>query len=156
MSPTTKTPFQNKTHFSFPLSRIPAKPKRSLSLSVKAELDNEKPGSASVVSEKPREEEEEKQSVTEEEEQEKDWKTDEEFKKFMGSPSIEAAIKLEKKRADRKLKELDRESSKYSDNPVLSLLNKALRDSLARDREVLEKVEQIFQPLDLNKVCLNE
>ncbi|KAH9603746.1 hypothetical protein KSS87_009058 [Heliosperma pusillum] len=46
-----------------------------------------------------------------------DWKNDEEFKKFMGNPSIEAAIKLEKKRADRKLKELDAESN--SDNPVL-------------------------------------
>ncbi|MCH85604.1 peptidase M50 family protein, partial [Trifolium medium] len=41
------------------------------------------------------------------EKQEIDWKTDEEFKKFMGNPSIEAAIKLEKKRTDRKLKELD-------------------------------------------------
>ncbi|KAI4963686.1 hypothetical protein ZWY2020_011194 [Hordeum vulgare] len=43
------------------------------------------------------------------EQQEVDWRSDEEFKKFMGNPSIEAAIKLEKKRADRKLRELDRE-----------------------------------------------
>ncbi|KAL9244750.1 hypothetical protein vseg_018485 [Gypsophila vaccaria] len=35
-----------------------------------------------------------------------DWKDDEEFKKFMGNPSIEAAVKLEKKRTERKLKEL--------------------------------------------------
>ncbi|KAL6209980.1 hypothetical protein ACLB2K_020918 [Fragaria x ananassa] len=67
-----------------------------------------------------------------EEKQEMDWKTDEEFKRFMGNPSIEAAIKLEKKRADRKLKDLDRESS---DNPIVGLLNRALRDSLTRERD---------------------
>lgn len=78
-----------------------------------------------------------------------DWKTDEEFKKFMGNPSIEAAIKLEKKRADRKLKELDRESS---DNPIVGLFNRLVRDSLAREKERLEKAEEAFKALDLNKV----
>ena len=86
-----------------------------------------------------------------EKQQEMDWKTDEEFKKFMGNPSIEAAIKLEKKRADRKLKELDRESS---DNPIVGLFNRLVRDSLTREKERLEKAEEAFRALDLNKVIL--
>jgi len=86
-----------------------------------------------------------------EKQQEMDWKTDEEFKKFMGNPSIEAAIKLEKKRADRKLKELDRESS---DNPIVWLFNRLVRDSLTREKERLEKAEEAFRALDLNKVIL--
>lgn len=84
--------------------------------------------------------------------QEMDWKTDEEFKKFMGNPSIEAAIKLEKKRADRKLKELDRERS---DNPIVGLFNRLVRDSLTREKERLEKAEEAFRALDLNKVMIS-
>lgn len=87
---------------------------------------------------------------TEKEKQlELDWKTDEDFKKFMGNPSIEAAIKLEKKRTDRKLKELDRETS---DNPIAGLFYKLVRDNLSREKERLEKAEEAFKALDLNKV----
>lgn len=81
--------------------------------------------------------------------QELDWKTDEDFKKFMGNPSIEAAIKLEKKRTDRRLKELNRETS---DNPIVGLFNKLVRDNLSREKERLEKAEEAFKALDLNKV----
>ncbi|KAG8502041.1 hypothetical protein CXB51_002051 [Gossypium anomalum] len=84
-----------------------------------------------------------------EDQQEMDWKTDEEFKRFMGNPSIEAAIKLEKKRADRKLKELDRESN---GNPIVGLFNKVVRDNLAREKERLEQAEETFKALDLNKL----
>lgn len=98
--------------------------------------------------------EEEEQEVggdkgSEEEQQEVDWKTDEEFKKFMGNPSIEAAIKLEKKRADRKLRELDREPDA---NPLAGLLRGLARDQLAREKQRLEQAEQTFKALDLNKV----
>ncbi|CAI9104231.1 OLC1v1002863C2 [Oldenlandia corymbosa var. corymbosa] len=84
-----------------------------------------------------------------ERQQELDWKTDEDFKKFMGNPSIEAAIKLEKKMTDRKLKELDRERS---DNPIVAFFNKLARDNLSKEKERLEKVEQTFKALDLNKL----
>nr|KJB12313.1 hypothetical protein B456_002G011000 [Gossypium raimondii] len=84
-----------------------------------------------------------------EDQQEMDWKTDEEFKRFMGNPSIEAAIKLEKKRADSKLKELDRESN---GNPIVGLFNKVVRDNLAREKERLEQAEETFKALDLNKL----
>lgn len=84
-----------------------------------------------------------------EKQQEMDWKTDEEFKKFMGNPSIEAAIKLEKKRADRKLKELDREGG---DNPIVGFFTKIARDNLTKEKERLEKAEETFKALDLNKV----
>ena len=83
------------------------------------------------------------------EQQEVDWKSDEEFKKFMGNPSIEAAIKLEKKRADRKLRELDREPDA---NPVAGLLRGLATDQLAREKQRLELAEQTFKALDLNKV----
>ena len=94
----------------------------------------------------------ENDSGEKEKQQEMDWKTDEEFKKFMGNPSIEAAIKLEKKRADRKLKELDRESS---GNPLLGLFNSLIRDNLTREKERLEKAEETFKALDLNKVMVS-
>lgn len=81
--------------------------------------------------------------------QEMDWKIDEEFKNFMGNPSIEAAIKLEKKRADRKLKEIDRERS---NNPLIGIFNKLARDNLSKEKERLEKAEETFKALDLNKV----
>lgn len=84
------------------------------------------------------------------EQQEVDWKADEEFKKFMSNPSIEAAIKLEKKRADRKLKELDQE---MDGNPLSRLFRNAVRNRLAREKERLEKAEEAFKALDLNKVC---
>ncbi|XP_022989753.1 probable zinc metallopeptidase EGY3, chloroplastic [Cucurbita maxima] len=84
-----------------------------------------------------------------EKQQEMDWKTDEEFKKFMGNPSIEAAIKLEKKRADRKLKELDREGA---DNPIVGLFARIARENLAKEKERLEKAEETFKALDLNKL----
>jgi len=83
------------------------------------------------------------------EQQEVDWKSDEEVKKFMGNPSIEAAIKLEKKRADRKLRELDREPDA---NPVAGLLRGLATDQLAREKQRLELAEQTFKALDLNKV----
>lgn len=93
--------------------------------------------------------ESEAKSEESENQQEVDWKLDDEFKKFMGNPSIEAAIKLEKKRADRKLKELDRENS---DNPIVGILNRIVRDNLSREKERLEKAEEAFKALDLNKV----
>ncbi|KAF3779826.1 putative zinc metallopeptidase [Nymphaea thermarum] len=83
-----------------------------------------------------------------EEQQEVDWKVDEEFKKFMGNPSVEAAIKLEKKRAERKLKELSNETNS---NPVGRFFSNVLRDSVEKERERLEKAQETFKALDLNK-----
>lgn len=85
-----------------------------------------------------------------ENQQEVDWKTDEEFKKFMGNPSIEAAIKLEKKRTERRLKELDNDSS--SDDPIVGFFSRVARDNLRREKERLEKAEETFKALDLNKL----
>ncbi|KAJ0010887.1 hypothetical protein Pint_33631 [Pistacia integerrima] len=90
-----------------------------------------------------------KESEELEQQQEMDWKTDEDFKKFMGNPSIEAAIKLEKKRADRKLKELDRENG---GNPLVGLFNRFVRENLSKEKERLEKAEETFKALDLNKL----
>ena len=166
-SPLPKHPFGQRTHLPFPLSPKPRSIKRIQS-SNKDDLEGQSPSSSSVavVSEKEdgggdarnsglaggvelSEEGEKGESGEREKQQEMDWKLDEEFKKFMGNPSIEAAIKLEKKRADRKLKELDRESS---DNPLVGLFNRVVRDSLAREKERLEKAEEAFKALDLNKV----
>ncbi|KAL3814331.1 hypothetical protein ACJIZ3_015599 [Penstemon smallii] len=127
---------------------------KRLNFYVKSENTNE-PSSSSVVTEEPNDVGTEKKDLAHSDEKEKeklqemDWKTDEEFKNFMGNPSIEAAIKLEKKRADRKLKELDRESS---DNPIFNFLNNLVRDSLSREKERLEKAEETFKALDLNKL----
>lgn len=80
-----------------------------------------------------------------EEQQEVDWRSDEEFKRFMGNPSIEAAIKLEKQRADRKLRELDLEPDT---NPVAVHIFKTLQ----QEKQRLEEAKHIFKALDLNKV----
>ncbi|KAF4347802.1 hypothetical protein G4B88_012915 [Cannabis sativa] len=160
----TKNGFSNSTHFSFSLFSKPSS-RKSLRFYIKAEVDNKPTSSSSAaVSEKAVSEsgtdtkkgeevesgkEETKVIDGEEQEQEKDWKTDEEFKKFMGNPSIEAAIKLEKKRADRKLKELDRENS---GNPLVAFFNRVVRDSLTKEKERLEQAEGTFKALDLNKL----
>ncbi|XP_027159349.1 probable zinc metallopeptidase EGY3, chloroplastic [Coffea eugenioides] len=161
---------------------IISKPKsKRFNFYVRAEEKNESssssPSSVAVVSEEPKNEEPQKKDLSlegelsgesgvsgteskpeaesdaEKEEKEKlqelDWKSDEDFKKFMGNPSIEAAIKLEKKRTDRKLKELNRETS---DNPILGFFNKLARDNLSKEKERLEKAEEAFKALDLNKL----
>ncbi|KAM7492393.1 hypothetical protein LguiA_035314 [Lonicera macranthoides] len=74
-----------------------------------------------------------------EKQQELDWKTDKDFKKFMGNPSIEAEIKIEKKMTDMKLKELDRESS---DNPIVGFFSRLVHENLSREKERLEKAEK--------------
>ncbi|KAL6213216.1 hypothetical protein ACLB2K_012663 [Fragaria x ananassa] len=159
MNKNTKTPFGKRTHyFSFNSSPKPISRKHHpIAFSMKDDQSSSS-SSTAVVSEKPSDdtsdtqksgEEGENGEEGDEEKQEMDWKTDEEFKRLMGSPSIEAAIKLEKKRADRKLKDLDKESS---DNPIVGLLNRALRDSLTREKERLEKAEETFKAIDLNKL----
>ncbi|GER36928.1 ethylene-dependent gravitropism-deficient andyellow-green-like 3 [Striga asiatica] len=153
----SKHPFGPKPKFSL----------KRLSLYVKAENTNE-PSSTSLATTDPKDdlrvidtandvsnasENESKVGEFDEDEREKmqeiDWKSDEEFKNFMGNPSIEAAIKLEKKRADRKLKQLDRERN---DNPLVGFFNNLVRNSLSRERERLEKAEEAFKALDLNKL----
>ncbi|XP_030473216.2 probable zinc metallopeptidase EGY3, chloroplastic [Syzygium oleosum] len=158
-------PFGQCARIPFSLPSRPSSAVRPLRSSVKDDRENEpttSSASVAAVSERPpvlhedgeaertrASEESEEEEREREKQQEMDWKSDEEFKRFMGSPSIEAAIKLEKKSADRKLKELDRERS---DNPIVGLLNRIARDSLARERERLEKAEEAFKALDLNKL----
>lgn len=107
---------------------------------------------AESVSEKPQTEEDgqENEEREKEKQQEMDWKTDEEFKKFMGNLSIEAAIKLEKQRTDRKLKELDAESG--GKNPIARLFSGLVRDNLLKEKSRLDQAEQTFKALDLNKL----
>ncbi|KNA17253.1 hypothetical protein SOVF_081630 [Spinacia oleracea] len=153
--------FSSNSHFHHPVTLSsyskPSKP-RKLRFSQQDEGERES-SSVVVVDEKSKNDEDTQNGVEEREEvddeqkqQELDWKNDAEFKKFMGNPSIEAAIKLEKKRADRKLKELDDESK--SDNPIVGVFNRIAPENLLREKETLEKVEQAFKALDLNKVCL--
>lgn len=149
----SRHPFGKNTRFS----------RKKLNLVVKAENSDK---SSSVTVEEPKDEVIEKKDLRvennssssehededaeeREKRQEMDWKVDKEFKDFMGNPSIEAAIKLEKKRADRKLKELDRERS---DNPLVGFFNNLVRDNLSREKERLEKAQETFKALDLNKL----
>lgn len=170
VSAISKSPFGQKTHLSFS-PRFKHNSRKPLKFSVNKDEQEKEPSSSTsssvaVVSEKPGEDNDtqethlsseeavlgqEGDTVEKEKQQEMDWKTDEDFKKFMGNPSIEAAIKLEKKRADRKLKELDRETS---DNPVVGFFNRVARDSLTREKERLEKAEETFKALELNKVII--
>jgi len=82
--------------------------------------------------------------------QETDWKVDEDFKNFMGNPSIEAAVKLEKQRAERRLRELDKEAA--GGNIFQNFFAGLLKNSLVKEKERLEKAEEEFKALDLNKL----
>ncbi|KAJ4964643.1 hypothetical protein NE237_016492 [Protea cynaroides] len=155
--------FEQKKHPSSLSLSFKPHPGKGIKFSARDEQDKEQSSSSSVaVSDKPNGDEapnvdssveiqlsEEVGSEEKIKQQELDWKTDEEFKKFMGNPSIEAAIKLEKKRADRKLRELDRERSS---NPIVGLFNRVARDNLSKERERLERAEEAFKALDLNKL----
>ena len=68
--------------------------------------------------------EEPKKDEVVEKKQERDWRMDEDFKKFMGNPSIEAALKLERKRAEEKLREID---SQEQGNFFKGLINNVVR-----------------------------
>lgn len=59
-----------------------------------------------------------------EKKQERDWRLDEDFKKFMSNPSIESALKLEKKRAEEKLRDIENENT---GNFVKKLINSVVR-----------------------------
>lgn len=145
------SPFQNRNCPFYP--SLYSKPRKIVFCSQNKERERETSSSVAVVDEESEDEREGAEESSEEREssqQELDWKTDEEFKKFMGNPSIEAAIKLEKKRADRKLKELDDESN--SGNPIVGVLSRIARENLMREKERLEKVEEAFKALDLNKL----
>lgn len=69
--------------------------------------------------EKPASEEPKKEEIVEKK-QERDWRLDEDFKKFMSSPSIESALKLERKRAEEKLKEINNQDQ---DNFFKNIIN---------------------------------
>lgn len=87
---------------------------------------------------------------SQEEKQEVDWKLDSDFKKFMSSPSIESALKLEKKRAEQRLLQLEKESGR---NIFQNLFSGLVKNALVKEKERLEKVEATFKALDLSKVC---
>ncbi|XP_010939357.1 probable zinc metallopeptidase EGY3, chloroplastic [Elaeis guineensis] len=145
LSLSSKLPLRNAPRFSAQDQEEQAKPASSVAVAPDEEIDR-KPGDSGGGGRGGGEEEAKAQQ---QQQQEMDWKADEEFKKFMGNPSIEAAIKLEKKRADRKLKELDRESD---GNPITGFFRKVVRDSLTKEKERLEKAEEAFKALDLNKL----
>eukprot|EP00252_Welwitschia_mirabilis_P014882 TRINITY_DN32946_c0_g1_i1.p1 TRINITY_DN32946_c0_g1~~TRINITY_DN32946_c0_g1_i1.p1 ORF type:complete len:570 (-),score=100.43 TRINITY_DN32946_c0_g1_i1:256-1965(-) len=105
--------------------------------------EENKAGSPSTSEEKAEGESEERPK------QEEDWKKDEDFKKFMGNPSIEAAVKLEKRRTESRLKELEKEAG---GNVFQNILSKFLKSSLAKEKERLERAEERFKALDLNKL----
>lgn len=76
-------------------------------------------------------------------------KSDEDFRKFKANPSIEAAVKLEKKRTDMRLAELDKD-----DHPgfIRGLLSKAVRSAVVKEKERLERAEGQFKALDLDNL----
>lgn len=86
---------------------------------------------------------------TQENKQEMDWKLDSDFKKFMSNPSIESALKLEKKRAEQRLMQLEREDGR---NIFQTLFSGLVKNALVKEKERLEKAEATFKALDLNKL----
>ncbi|KAI5080388.1 hypothetical protein GOP47_0005867 [Adiantum capillus-veneris] len=81
--------------------------------------------------------------------QEVDWKLDSDFKKFMSNPSIESALKLEKKRAEQRLLQLEKERG---GNFFQNLFSGLVKNALVKEKERLEKAEATFKALDLSKL----
>eukprot|EP00249_Psilotum_nudum_P006290 c19615_g1_i1 orf=207-2066(-) len=81
--------------------------------------------------------------------QEVDWKLDEDFRRFMGNPSIEAALKLEKKRAEQRLLELQKSGG---GNVLQQLFSLVMKNALVKEKDRLEKAQGMFKALDLNKL----
>lgn len=127
---------------------------RNVSFVVKSSEDESYSSTSTSVKEKNGDEEKtENEEVGMEErdrQQETDWKVDEDFKNFMGNPSIEAAVKLEKQRAERRLRELDKEAA--GGNIFQNFFAGLLKNSLVKEKERLEKAEEEFKALDLNKL----
>ncbi|GLJ14733.1 hypothetical protein SUGI_0238800 [Cryptomeria japonica] len=117
--------------------------------SIDQNTDSAREGGNVGLAENPTENEETTMGEEKNIEQESDWKADEDFKNFMGNPSIEAAVKLEKKRAERRLKELEKDAS---GNVFQKFFSNLLRSSVAQEKERLEKAEEKFKALDLNKL----
>lgn len=145
----TRFKFSDKNYIQ-PRSRL----LRNVSFVVKSSEDESHGSTTTSVKEKSGDEEKtEIEEVGREEkgtQQETDWKVDEDFKNFMGNPSIEAAIKLEKQRAERRLKELDKEAG--GGNIFQNFFAGLLKNSLVKEKERLEKAEDEFKALDLNKL----
>ncbi|XP_024364357.1 probable zinc metallopeptidase EGY3, chloroplastic [Physcomitrium patens] len=132
----------------------PLKTRRTVRLLARAEVKDEKKDSQSSVEDRPAEEkdqpvEESKKEEAVEKKQERDWRLDEDFKKFMSNPSIESALKLERKRAEEKLRDLDNQDQ---GNFFKGIINSVVRRSLQREKERLDKAEATFIALDLSKV----
>lgn len=110
-------------------------------VTVRAEDDREKKDSDGAVR-------------TETKDKDKDWTKNEDYRKFIANPSIESAIKLEKKKAEERLKELDQEDHAGF---LKGLIAKAVRSAVVREKERLEKAEGSFKALDINKLkeCFN-
>nr|PNR32661.1 hypothetical protein PHYPA_024603 [Physcomitrium patens] len=134
----------------------PVKYRQTDRLLARAEVKDEKRSSqngsqpsGTSTEERPKLPGEPKKDDVPEKKQERDWRLDEDFKKFMSNPSIESALKLEKKRAEEKLRDIENENT---GNFVKKLINSVVRNSLEREKERLDKAEQTFVALDLSKV----
>lgn len=108
---------------------------------------NSQPAGTNVEEEKKAEEPKKEEII--EKKQERDWRLDEDFRKFMSSPSIESALKLERKRAEEKLREIN---SEEGGNFFKGVINFFVRRSLEAEKERLDKAEKTFIALDLSKV----
>jgi hypothetical protein len=106
-------------------------------------------GSAGATAEEKPAEELKEEEMAETKTQERDWRLDEDFKKFMSNPSIETAVKLEKKRAKERLRQIDNQEP---GNFFQGILNSVVRNSLEREKGRLELNEDKFIDLDVSKV----
>eukprot|EP00897_Mesotaenium_endlicherianum_P004005 jgi/Mesen1/3632/ME000020S03164 len=111
---------------------------------VRAEGDEKKGGGQSV------EEKKEESNGGLKKQDQKDWKKDEDFRSFLANPSIEAGIKVEKKRAEQRLAELDAED--HHGGFVRGLISSAVRNAVVREKERLERAEEQFKALDIGKL----
>ncbi|KAL3695837.1 hypothetical protein R1sor_009913 [Riccia sorocarpa] len=79
-----------------------------------------------------------------------DWQTDEDLKKFLSNPSIETLLKVEAKRTEQRLKEL--ESLQDKGNIFTDFFNKLTKSNLRREKERLQKAQETFKALDIPKL----
>ncbi|CAM6089666.1 unnamed protein product [Calypogeia fissa] len=124
------------------------------SFKLRAELTEEEEktngSSKTTAVEEPKEKSEDGQpTAATDKKQEMDWKKDEDVKKFLSNPSIETLLKVEAKRAEQRLKELETQDQGNFFNKLFADLR---RNTLKREKERLDQAQLTFKALDLNEL----
>ncbi|BBN01078.1 zinc metalloprotease EGY, chloroplastic [Marchantia polymorpha subsp. ruderalis] len=123
---------------------------RQFTVAAKEEDDGKPSKSPSALMEEEEKKKDEGASPEQNAGEKVDWRKDEDMKKFLTNPSIETLLKVESKRTEQRLKEL--ESLQDKGNVFTDFFNNLTKSNLRREKERLEKAQETFKALDIGKL----